>query len=232
MTADAQAPPGATPTVPDETMMKVALVEDNDSMRRNLERMLRRAPGIRCVGACASAEEALVRIPRAQPDVILMDINLPNASGIECTARLKQQMPSVLVIILTVYEDTESIFSALKAGACGYLLKRSTPGEILEALATVRAGGAPMTSEIARKVVMAFHAPAPDPTAPASLSTREQELLELLSQGLTNKEIADRLAISYQTVKVHFKHIYEKLHVRSRTEALLRFMANRTGPST
>ena len=209
-------------------MTTVALVEDSAPMRRNLERMLRRAPGVRCVCACGTAEEALKEIPRLQPDVALMDINLPGASGIECTARLKQQLPAMQVIMLTVYEDTNSIFSALKAGACGYLLKSSSPGEILDAVLTVRTGGAPMTSEIARKIVMTFQSPVPGAGDAATLSAREQEILELLSQGKVSKEIADQLSISYHTVRVHTKHIYEKLHVRSRSEAVLKFMAEKS----
>lgn len=211
-------------------MTKIALVEDSAPMRRNLERMLRRAAGMKCVCVCGSAEEALEQIPKQQPDVILMDINLPGASGIECTARLKQRLPQIQVIMLTVYEDTASIFSALKAGACGYLLKRSSPGEILDAIHNVRTGGAPMTSEIARKIVMTFQSPAAGPGATATLSAREQEILELLSQGKVSKEIADQLGISYHTVRVHLKHIYEKLHVRSHAEALLKFMADKGSP--
>lgn len=212
-------------------MTTVALVEDSKPMRRNLERMLIRARGVRCVCACGTAEEALEQIPRLKPDVVLMDINLPGASGIECTARLKLQLPAMQVIMLTVYEDTANIFSALKAGACGYLLKRSSPGEILEALTTVQTGGAPMTSEIARKIVMTFQSPAPGTGDAATLSAREQEILELLSQGKVSKEIADQLSISYHTVRVHTKHIYEKLHVRSRSEAVLKFMADKGGPA-
>jgi DNA-binding NarL/FixJ family response regulator len=215
------------PAARDEVMTTVALVEDSPAMRRNLERMLRRATGVRCVCSCASAEEALEQVPAKQPDVVLMDINLPGASGIECTSRLKQLMPAMQVIMLTVYEDTASIFSALKAGACGYLLKRASPGEILDALAEVRQGGAPMTSEIARKIVMTFQSPPPVGGETAALSAREQEILELLSQGKVSKEIADQLAISYHTVRVHTKHIYEKLHVRSRSEAVVKFMADK-----
>lgn len=159
-----------------------------------------------------------------------MDINLPGISGIECTARLKLQLPAMQVIMLTVYEDSASIFNALKAGACGYLLKRSSPAEILDAVTTVQSGGAPMTSEIARKIVMTFQTPAPGTTDAATLSPREQEILELLSQGKVSKEIADLLAISYHTVRVHTKHIYEKLHVRSRSEAVLKFMADKGVP--
>ena len=213
-----------------DVMTTIALVEDSAPMRRNLERMLRRAPGVRCVCACGTAEEALEQIPLCKPDVVLMDINLPGASGIECTARLKLQMPAMQVIMLTVYEDTTSIFSALKAGACGYLLKRSSPAEILEALTAVQTGGAPMTSEIARKIVMTFQTPAPVAGDAATLSAREQEILKLLSKGMVSKEIADALAISYHTVRVHTKHIYEKLHVRSRAEAVIKFAADK-GPA-
>ena len=229
MTADAQEFQGPALAVRQDFMTTVALVEDSAPMRRNLERMLRRAPGVRCICACATAEEALEQIPRLKPDVVLMDINLPGASGIECTARLKLQLPAMQVIMLTVYEDTASIFSALKAGACGYLLKRSSPGDILEALTTVQTGGAPMTSEIARKIVMTFQSPVQGTGDGSTLSAREQEILELLSEGKVSKEIADQLAISYHTVRVHTKHIYEKLHVRSRSEAVLKFIADKGG---
>ena len=231
MTADAQQVQGSALAARQDVMTTVALVEDSAPMRRNLERMLRRAPGVRCACACGTAEEALEQIPRSQPDVVLMDINLPGVSGIECTARLKQQMPAMQVIMLTVYEDTNTIFSALKAGACGYLLTRSSPGEILDAVTTVRNGGAPMTSEIARKIVMTFQSPAPSSGDAATLSGRELEILELLSQGKVSKEIADRLSISYHTVRVHLKHIYEKLHVRSGAEAMVKFMAEKGGPA-
>lgn len=209
--------------------IKVALVEDSDQLRRQFKHMLTRAPGFKCVCDCGSAEEAIQKIPAAAPEVVLMDINLPGISGIGCTARLKQQMPALQVIMLTVYEDGDSIFNALKAGACGYLLKRSSPTEILDAVSSVRQGGVPMTGEIARKVIMTFQSPVAGPGEVVTLSTREQEILELLSQGLLNKEIADKLSISYHTVKVHLKHVYDKLHVRSRAEAMLKFMSDRSG---
>ncbi len=206
----------------------VAIVEDNPGLRRSFERLVARAPGLRCLGSWPDGESALRSLAGLQPEVVLMDIHLPGMSGIECTAALKRLHPQAQVIMVTVYEDTESIFRALKAGACGYLLKRAAAAEILEAISEVRHGGAPMTSEIARKVVQAFQEPSPSPpAATASLSPREEELLGLLSQGFVNKEIAARLNISYQTVKVHMKHIYEKLHVRSRTEALIKFMAEK-----
>ena len=232
MTAHAMEGPGSALSARQDDMTTIALVEDSAPMRRNLERMLRRAPGVRCVCACGSAEEALEQIPICKPDVVLMDINLPGASGIECTARLKLQLPAMQVIMLTVYEDTPSIFSALKAGACGYLLKRSSPAEILEALTAVQTGGAPMTSEIARKIVMTFQTPAPMSGDAANLSVREQEILKLLSKGMVSKEIADTLGISYHTVRVHTKHIYEKLHVRSRSEAVIKFTAEKGAAKT
>lgn len=223
-------PTALTAPVPADTagLTPVAVVEDNAGLRRSLERLLQRAPGLRCVGAWVDGETALARCTESPPDVVLMDINLPGMSGIECTARLKRLYPRVQVIMVTVYEDTDSIFRALKAGACGYLLKRATATEILDAIAEVRHGGAPMTSEIARRVVEAFQSPPPVEAAAAVLSSREEEILGLLSQGFSNKEIADKLSIAYQTVKVHLKHIYEKLHVRSRTEALLRYMEKRS----
>lgn len=227
MTADGQGKASAARPVHELPVTKVALVEDNPQLRRQLKHLLSRSPGVACVCACGSAEEAAREIPKAAPDVVLMDINLPGISGIGCTARLKQQMPALQVIMLTVYEDGDNIFNALKAGACGYLLKRSSPAEILDAVTAVRQGGVPMTGEIARKVIMAFQAPAPATDESVTLSSREQEILELLSQGMLNKEIADKLSISYHTVKVHLKHIYDKLHVRSRAEAMLKFMSDK-----
>ena len=229
MTTDVQAKANAARASQHDAITKVALVEDNAQLRRQLKHLLSRSPGVDCVCACGSAEEALREIPLAAPDVVLMDINLPGISGIGCTTRLKHLMPAVQVIMLTVYEDGDSIFNALKAGACGYLLKRSSPAEILDAVTAVRHGGVPMTGEIARKVIMAFRTPAPGTDERLTLSSREQEILELLAQGMLNKEIADKLSISYHTVKVYLKHIYDKLHVRSRAEAMLKFMSDNHG---
>jgi DNA-binding NarL/FixJ family response regulator len=207
-------------------MTKVAIVEDNATLRQYLTEFVGGTPGHRCVCSCASAEEALVRIPAAGPHVVLMDIHLPGESGIACTARLRQKMPDLQVIMLTVYKDIKMIFQALKAGACGYVLKRSDEKEILEAIAEVRAGGAPMTSEVARMVVRSFlEAPAAAGRADTDqLSARELEILALVAEGFTNKEIADRLHISNATVRTHLMHIYEKLHVRCRTEAAARYL--------
>jgi DNA-binding NarL/FixJ family response regulator len=173
-----------------------------------------------------TGEEALNKVPAFRPDVVLMDIHLPGISGIETTARLKVEIPDLLVIMVTVYRDHDKIFDALKAGACGYLLKRSSPAELRQAILEVRDGGAPMSAEIARRVVEAFHKPRPVPGPggePVRLSRRETEILDLLTKGLANKEIADRLSLSVETVRVHLRRIYEKLHVHSRTEAAMKY---------
>jgi len=205
-------------------MNTVAIVEDNAVMRKTFRQWIDAAPGFRCVFACATAEEALAELPRLKPDVILMDVHLPGASGIACTARLKEELPEAQVIILTVYRNQELIFQALQAGALGYLLKRSSPEELLRAIAEVRSGGAPMTSEIARMVVEAFQKKPASVGSGDSLTNRESEILALLSEGLRNKEIADRVNISYDTVRAHLRHIYEKLHVRGRTEAVKMYL--------
>ena len=212
-------------------MISVAIVEDNAGIRKNLEWLLSESPGFRCVCACGSAEEALKLIPRNLPDVVLMDIHLPNLSGIECTSRLKHLLPKLLVIMITVYADTDNIFKALRAGASGYLLKRSSPEKILEAITDVSQGGAPMTSEIARKVVEVFNASPSAANTESDLTRREQEILELLSQGFMNREIAKKLSISFDTVRWHLKQIYEKIHVRSRTEAVAKYLGGRESHS-
>ncbi len=201
-------------------MTTVAIVEDNPVMRRSFRQWIDAAPGHRCVCACATAEEALAEIPLQRPDVVLMDINLPGESGIVCVGRLKKALPKVQVIMLTVYRNQELIFQALQAGACGYLLKRSNPEDLLKAIAEVRSGGAPMTSEIARMVVEAFQTKPANHHATEGLTPREAEVLALLSEGLSNKEIADKVSISYDTVRAHLRNIYEKLHVRGRTDAV------------
>jgi DNA-binding NarL/FixJ family response regulator len=192
-----------------------------------LELLLSESPGFRCQCACACAEDALRLIPANPPDVVLMDIHLPNRSGIECTARLKQLLPQLQVVMITVYTDIETVFKALRAGASGYLLKRSPPEKILEAITEVRHGGAPMTPEIARKVVETFKQPAGGEPPESNLTRRENEVLELLAQGFGNKEIAQNLSISADTVRYHLKQIYDKLHVRSRTEAVAKFVGAR-----
>ncbi len=200
-------------------MIRVGIVEDNAIVRESLSHWIDSEPGYKCVCAYASAEEAFAGVAQTKPEVILMDIHLPGASGIACTAQLKIEEPRLQIIIVTVYRDHDLIFQALRAGASGYLLKRSAPREIIGAIAEVRAGGAPMTPAIARLVVQAFQTPVRIENATELLSVREEELLALLAEGLSNKEIGVRLKISYETVRNHLKHIYEKLHVRCRTEA-------------
>ena len=207
----------------------VAIVEDNAVMRKTFCDWINAAAGVRCVFACATAEEALAEIPRHDPDVVLMDVNLPGESGIACTAQLKEKLPDVQVIILTVYRNHEVIIQALQAGACGYLLKRSSPEELLKAINEVCSGGAPMTSEIARMLVEAFQKK-PAAVAPGDeLTERESEILGLLSEGLSNKEIANHVNISYDTVRSHLRHIYEKLHVNGRTQAVRKYLKS-AGP--
>jgi DNA-binding NarL/FixJ family response regulator len=206
----------------------VAIVEDNPKLRQSLARLIDLAPGMRCVGAWADGKTALTQLPALQPQVVLMDINMPGMTGIECTERLKRALPETQVIMVTVYENADNIFSALQAGASGYLLKRSSAAEIIDAINEVRSGGAPMTSEIARKVVQAFKRPPAKSGVDVELTQRENEILSLLSQGFANKQIADKLKIAANTVKVHTKHIYEKLHVRSRTEAMAKYMGGKT----
>jgi len=204
-------------------MTSVAVIEDNNTMRSVLVELINNAPGYRCVCAVASSAEALQVVPKHRPDVALMDIHLPDESGIACTAQLTQKMPALQVIMVTVYKDTDLIFQALKAGASGYILKRSRPEEIIEAIAEVRAGGAPMTSEIARMVVRSFQGPTSEPDE-SGLTGREAEILMFLAEGLSNKEIAHKANISAGTVRIHLGHIFKKLHVRCRTEAAAKYL--------
>src|SRR5215467_13220696 len=204
-------------------MIKVGIVEDNKTMREGFETLLNRTPGFQCVCTCATVAEALRRIPKAVPDVVLMDIQLPDSTGVECTAKIKELLPAVQIVIVTVYEDSERIFQALRAGACGYLLKRARPEEVIAAIREAHEGGVPMTPEIARKVIGQFASQATTAEQVESLSDREKEVLELVMHGLGNKAIADRLSVTVAAVKWHLQHIYEKLHVHSRTEAALKF---------
>ncbi len=202
----------------------VSIVEDNEQLRTTLARVLNRAEGFRCISHYGDAESALEGLPKDRPEVVLMDINLPGLNGVECVRQLKQVIPQILVIMLTVYEDTENIFNALAAGASGYLLKRTKSAELLEAITEVRGGGSPMTTHIARKVVQSFQKAGPSPQPTENLSQREQEVLDCLSQGFLYKEIAEKLGISYETVHTYIRRIYEKLQVRTRTEAVAKFL--------
>lgn len=203
---------------------KVAIVEDDATFRRLLEEFLNEAPGYACVCSCDCAETALKDVPRAKPDVVLMDVHLPNLSGIECTARLQQSMPKLPVIMLTSNADSERVFKALQAGARGYLLKRTEPPKMLAAIQEVLSGGGAMTGEIARKVIEFFQQSASAPEPDADLSRREREVLDLLAQGYSDREIAARLSISFDTERTHLAHIFDKLHVRSRTAAVAKYL--------
>ncbi len=205
-------------------MTTVSIVEDNDQLRATLARLIGREEGFRCVSNYGTAEAALAGLPNDRPDVVLMDINLPGIDGVECVRRLKPLLPDTLSLMLTAYEDTENIFNALAAGASGYLLKRAPRAELLEAIREVRNGGSPMTPHIARLVVQSFQKAAPSAPATENLSTREQEVLDCLSQGFLYKEIAEKLGISYETVHTYVRRIYEKLQVRTRTEAVAKFL--------
>jgi DNA-binding NarL/FixJ family response regulator len=207
-----------------DATITVAVVEDSPTVRRNLSHWLNRTTGFKCVATCANGAEALRLLPQCRPQVVLMDIQMPRMSGVECTAQLKRLLPSAQIVILTVYEDTDTIFKALRAGACGYLLKRSPPEEILNAIRDILQGGAPMTSAIARKLVAAFQEPVPAQSTAAPLSAREREILDLLAQGLANKEIGAKLNLSPFTVKNHLARVFEKLHVRCRTEAVMAYL--------
>jgi len=216
---------------PATTTTKVALVEDQKDLCQSWVQIIESFGGFECVCTCASAEEAVRVLPLARPDVILMDIRLPRMSGIDCTSRLKEVLPATPIVILTVLADDELIFRALEAGADGYLLKRSKPADLRAALLDVLNGGAPMSSAIARRVVRSFRRLPASAREEVHLSTREIEVLSLLSRGLSNKEIAEQMHLSIETVRSYLKAIYEKLHVRCRTEAVLRYQANRPASS-
>ncbi|HTI68329.1 MAG TPA: response regulator transcription factor [Candidatus Limnocylindria bacterium] len=204
--------------------IRVAIVEDDAGIRESLMLLLSEAPGFQASGAYASCEEALRELLRNPPDVVLMDIQLTRFSGIECVRRLKPALPGVQIVMLTSFENTELVFEALEAGANGYLLKRTAPAKIVEAIAEVHQGGAPMSSYIARKVVQSFQQRRLAAPVAAGLTPREEEVLHQVAAGYHNKEIGDRLGISIETVRVHLKNIYEKLHVGSRSEAVAKFL--------
>jgi len=210
--------------------IQVALVEDDPGVRANLAAMLDSSPGFRCQAAYPDGLAALKSIPANRPDVVLMDINLPGMLGTECVRRLKSTAPNLPVLMLTVYDDSEQVFKSLMAGATGYLLKRTPKDKLLEAIREVNSGGAPMSRQIARRVVRFFQEieqlPATAQRAPevASLTEREEQVLAGLAQGQAYKEIGDRLKISFETVRTHVRSIYEKLHVHSRTEATLKYL--------
>jgi DNA-binding NarL/FixJ family response regulator len=204
--------------------IKVSIVEDDVKVRTSLARYIDSTEGFSCVSQHPDAENALQELPVTQPEVVLMDINLPGMNGVECVRRLKELLPETQIVMLTVYENTNIIFSALSAGASGYLLKQSTPEQLVEAIREVRAGGSPMTSHIARKVVASFQQVKNPVHEYEKLSLREQEVIDCLAKGYLYREISEKLGISYATVHTHVRHIYEKLHVRSRTEAVTKHL--------
>ncbi len=204
--------------------IKVAIVEDDARLRGNFVTLINSDPDFQCIGNYPNAEIALKSMPTNWPDVVLMDINLPKASGIECVSRLKELRPALHIVMVTMYVDEDKIFDSLKAGASGYIIKKTAPEEILDAIRTVSAGGAPMSNTIALKVVQFFkEKPSTDETR--NLTPRETEILTQLAKGYQYKEIANTLSISVETVRSHLQHIYDKLHVRSRTEAVVKFLS-------
>ena len=215
------------PVGPQKRPLRVALVEDQKDTRESWERLISSFPDFTCVRSCVSGEEALAVIPEERPDVVLMDVFLPKMSGIECTARLKAMLPDMPIVMLTNSDEDEILFQALQSGADGYLLKRTKPADLRAALLDVMGGGAPMTSEIARHVVASFRRKAGAVDPAHAISAREEEILVLLTKGYSNKEIADVLHLSVETVRSHLKNIYTKMHVRSRTEAVAHYMTQR-----
>ena len=208
----------------DKPPIRIAVVEDDKTVREGLQMLLNGSPGFSCITAYGSGEDALAGLPEILPDVVLMDINLPGINGIECILKLKEQELPLLFIMLTVFEDADAIFRSLSAGACGYLLKHTPPAKLLEAIQDVYRGGSPMSGEIARKVVQSFQQPAIKTVTNVSLTKREEEILGFLAQGFFYKEIAGSLSISVETVRTHIRNIYEKLQVRTRTEAILKYL--------
>jgi DNA-binding NarL/FixJ family response regulator len=205
-------------------MISVSIVDDEKSLCESIATFLDGSPGFRCVSIYGSAEAALKRLPDDHPDVVLMDINMAGMNGIECVSRLKAMAPRIQIVMLTVYDDADQIFKALAAGATGYLLKRNDPEELLQAIRDVQAGGSPMSNSIARKVVASFQKADQGGEQRVPLSPREQAVLDCLAQGLAYKQIGDQLGISINTIRTHLRHIYEKLHVQSRTEAVAKYL--------
>jgi DNA-binding NarL/FixJ family response regulator len=207
-----------------EGVINVAVVEDHEWVRNSLAAQIDNCALLHCVSRHRTGEEALRHLPALQPDVVLMDINLPGINGIECVRRLKEDLPAVNILMLTVYEETEKIFDSLKAGASGYLLKQTSTKELIEAITDVHAGSSPMTGVIARKVVRFFEQKGHSPPELEVLTPRESEVLELLGEGAAYKEIADALGLSISTVRMHICGIYRKLHVHSRGEVVAKYL--------
>ena len=208
----------------DDRVISVSIVDDEKMLCKSIATFLDGSAGFRCLSIYGSAEAALKHLPLDRPDVVLMDINMAGMDGIECAKQLKILAPQIQIMMLTVYEDTERIFKALAAGATGYLLKRLEPDELLQAIRDVHVGGSPMSNSIARKVVASFQQADAAGKKQNLLSSREQAVLDCLAQGLAYKQIGDQLGISINTIRSHLRHIYEKLHVQSRTEAVAKYL--------
>jgi DNA-binding NarL/FixJ family response regulator len=214
-----------TPEDKKDNVIRIAVVEDDKTVRDGLQMLLNGSPGFSCVAAYGTGEEAVAGLPGVNPDVVLMDINLPGMNGIECIISLKEQNLSMLFIMLTVFENTDAIFQSLSAGATGYLLKQTPPAKLLESIQEVFHGGSPMSGEIARKVVQSFQHPEGTSKQLPGLTKREEEILSYLVKGYFYKEIAGLLFISTETVRTHIRNIYEKLQVRTRTEAIVKCLS-------
>lgn len=206
----------------------MVIVEDKTWLRENLEQEINQHPQMRCLKTYPTAELAIEDIRNVEPDVVIMDINLPKMDGVECVRRIKASRPELRCMMLTVYEEADRIFNSLLAGASGYLLKRSTSEELLEAIQQVNNGGSPMSSSIARKVVDYFNQLGAQKSETDLLSPREQQVLELLARGAAYKDIADQLSLSIETIRMNVKHIYAKLHVHSRGEAAAKYLRSRS----
>ena len=204
--------------------IRVALVEDNDDLRRSMKSLLQRSPPLRVVADYPDAESALADMARQKPDVVLMDVKLPKMDGVECVRQLKTLLPTVLVVMLTVHDDNDSLFNSILAGADGFLLKDTVPSRLVEAIEEVRNGGSPMTPQIARRIVQRFRKADPEPTEMENLTPREREVLEQLALGNRYKEISDKLGISLDGIRFHIRRVYNKLHVHSRTEAVVKYL--------
>jgi RNA polymerase sigma factor (sigma-70 family) len=208
--------------------LEIVLVEDDPAVRAGLQLLIGTSPSCRCAGAFASGEEALKKLSGITADVVLMDINLPGMSGIECIQRLRMEQPNLQIMMLTVFEDHDRIFQSLSAGASGYLLKQTPPTKLLESILELHQGGAPMSTQIARRVVEAFRESSSRENASSALSPREREIIALLAKGYLYKEIATALGLSVETIRTHLHNIYEKLHVRSRTEAVMKVFGRKS----
>ena len=205
-------------------IINVAIVEDNDKIRDGLSLLIDGSEGFHCVATYSNAEDALKYLPGQKPDVVLMDIHLPKMSGIECVENLIEKSPDLQIMMLTVYEDNEQVFKSLAAGATGYILKRTPPAELLEAIRELHEGGSPMSDQIARKVVQTFQQIGKSSKETENLSERETEILSYLAKGYQDKEIAEKFFLSVKTIRTHLRNIYKKLHVHSRTEAVLKYL--------